>query len=84
MFGSPPNIVGAVWSIAGTGGNGIGSNSEGALYPSHKSNSDVTYGQTGSSGANDCVNIDASRSSTYYTGDKLQVSSLQVLACIKI
>lgn len=79
-----PNITGAIWSIAGTSGNGIGNGRAGAFYGSHTVTSDVPSGQTGSSSANDTINFDASRSNTVYgASDTVQPKSITVKFIIK-
>lgn len=79
-----PNITGAIWSIAGTGGNGIGNGRAGAFYGSHTATSDVTTGQTGSSSANDTINFDASRSNEIYgKSDKVLPESFALIPQIK-
>lgn len=80
-----PNITGSVWSIAGTSGNGIEGGAEGSLYASNRSNSDVTTGQTGSSSASDCINMDASKTSSIFGfSNTVQPPSIYTLIIIKV
>ena len=75
MFGYSPNITGWFGANTGIGVSGVFSTGE------TEDNHTIT-----SAGNNNkmFINFDASRDSSYFSADKVQVSALQVLACIKI
>ena len=78
MFGQSPNISGVAWWASGTSGTAW---ANGAFSVTREGTS---FSQLGESGTGDIrLTLNASSYSSVYSGDKVQVSSLQALACIK-
>ena len=87
MFGASPNISGAAtnslngpnsyWVVGGTGS--LYNNGSKADVPMVGLAEDRTV-ERSSSGS---INLSAARSSSVYTGSKVQPAALQILACIR-
>ena len=77
---SLPNIVGTLGDLAANSNNAY---SQAALYWSGQ-NSTFCSARDGSVRASFDPKIDASRSSTFYSGSKVQPAALQALPCIRI
>ena len=75
-----PNIVGTLGDLAANSNNAY---SQSALYWSGQ-NSTFCSARDGSVRASFDPKIDASRSSTFYSGSKVQPAALQALPCIRI
>ena len=81
MFGYSPNILGGLHPLISTSGATFTGSMEGTKKVEH----DLDGGSTGATEYTYTLQFDASKSSSLYTTDGgLQVSALQILACIKI
>ena len=83
MFGLAPNMTGRFWDLASVLTEKMGT-ATGCFSSPTSANSAIsiaTVSTTQSSG--DGIDFSASKSSTVYSGSKLQPSALQLLPCIR-
>lgn len=85
MFGCLPNISGkAGWPYMGMTYTPQRCQYNGALYDTTEELGDsASFNAGGDTNHPHLIGIDASRGNSVYSGTKLQVPALQVLACIK-
>ena len=81
MFGISPNITGSHRARSDTWFGNIAP--EGAFF-SDEDTSNHSIIDVGSGSGRTAIGLNASLANELYSGDKLQVSALHVLACIKI